>query len=58
MLLTLAGGCSIANGAAICDGTKRVRDAHADALLADAGDWSLVTGTALIAALDAGCSDV
>ena len=58
MLLMLGSGCSIANGVAICDGTARLRDAHADALLNDAGDRSVITGAALIAALDAGCADV
>ena len=57
-LLILVGGCLNVNGAAICDGTKRLRDAHADALLEDAGDRSVVTGAALIGAIDAGCSDV
>ena len=58
MLLMLASGCLSVNGVAICDGTARLRDAHADALLDDAGDRSVITGAALIAAIDAGCADV
>jgi len=52
-------GCEIVvNSAAICDGTKRLRDAHTAALLADGGDQSVITGSALVKAIDAGCSDV
>jgi hypothetical protein len=52
-------GCGIAvNNSAICDGTKRLRDAHTEALLDDGGDRSVITGSALIGAIDAGCSDV
>ena len=58
MLLMLVSGCLSVNGAAICDGTKRLRDAHSEALLADAGDQSVITGAALIGALDAGCADI
>ena len=59
MTLTLAvSSCVIGNPAAICDGTVRLRDAHADALLLDGGDRSVATGAALIGALDAGCQDV
>ena len=58
ILVMLVSGCLSVNGAAICDGTKRLRDAHADALLEDAGDRSVVTGAALIGAIDAGCSDI
>jgi hypothetical protein len=41
--------------AAICDATHEARDAHAEALLADGGDASVITGANLIALLDAGC---
>ena len=58
MLPMLVSGCLSVNGAAICDGTKRLRDAHAEALLEDAGDQSVITGAALIGALDAGCADI
>lgn len=46
-----------ANEAALCDGTKRARDAHTAALLADGGAQSVVTGANLIGILDAGCHD-
>jgi hypothetical protein len=46
------------NQSAICDGTLRLRDAHADALIEDGGQKSIKTGAALIASLDAGCGDV
>lgn len=55
MLLMLASGCFRGNGVAICDGTKRLRDVHTEALLADGGDRSVITGAALIGAIDAGC---
>jgi hypothetical protein len=52
-------GCGIAvSPQALCDGTKRLRDAHTEALLDDGGDRSVITGSALIGAIDAGCSDV
>ena len=57
ILPLLASGCLNAESAAICDATKRLRDAHADSLLVDGGDMSVSTGAALIATLDAGCSD-
>lgn len=57
MLTLLVSGCLNANATAICDATKRLRDAHADALLVDGGDMAVTTGAALIATLDAGCAD-
>lgn len=55
-LTLLVSGCAIVpNSSAICDGTERLRDAHTEALLADGGDKSVLSGAALIAALDAGC---
>lgn len=57
MLTLLVSGCLNASDVAICDATKRLRDAHADSLLVDGGDMSVSTGAALIATLDAGCSD-
>jgi hypothetical protein len=57
--LLLVTGCSAAPPAtsadAICRGTAAARDNLAAALLADAGDRSLVAGDTLIALLDAGC---
>jgi hypothetical protein len=43
--------------AALCDGTRNARDAHAKALLEDAGPRSLTTGARLIKLLDTGCGD-
>ena len=57
MLTLLVSGCAtVPNSAAICDGTERLRDTHTEALLADGGDKSVLSGAALIAALDAGCA--
>lgn len=60
LTLTLAvSSCVIgSNPAAVCDGTVRLRDSHADALLFDGGDRSVQTGAALIGTLDAYCQDV
>lgn len=57
MILTLpvAGCVSVASGPAICDGSARLRSDHAQALAEDGGPRSVVTGAALIRALDAGC---
>ncbi|WP_212525838.1 hypothetical protein [Actibacterium sp. MT2.3-13A] len=55
-LTLLAAGCATApSDSAICDGTRHLRAQHAAALAADGGDRSVVTGAALIAAIDAGC---
>lgn len=49
-------GCApVSSPNAICDGTASLRDTHTEALIEDGGDLSVVTGAALIAALDAGC---
>lgn len=63
MILLLPGGsCMNAgrqigpNGAALCDGTKAARTAHAKALAQDGGDASVVTGAALISQIDAACA--
>ena len=42
--------------AAVCDGTARLRPAHAAALVEDGGPVSRRTGAELIAAVDAGCA--
>ena len=56
MLMIFVSGCAIAPSSdAICDATQRLRDAHTEALLDDGGDQSVITGAALIGALDAGC---
>jgi len=55
----LVNGCAIGvNNSAICDGTAVLRDIHAEALLADGGDKSVMTGQALIATLDRGCLSI
>ncbi len=53
--LLLVTGCVSVSETAICDGTERLRDAHTEALLADGGPQSQVTGARLLSALDAGC---
>ena len=58
MLMALLTGCVGVSQIAICEGAKKHRDAHAEALLIDGGSQSVVTGAALIAVLDAGCGDV
>lgn len=57
MLTLLVSGCATAlNDSAICDGTAQSRTSHAEALVADGGPQSLVTGALLIQQIDAGCS--
>jgi hypothetical protein len=41
---------------AVCDGLRAAVDAHAEALVADGGDRSVVTGQRLIARYDAACT--
>lgn len=41
---------------AVCDGLRPAVDAHAEALAADGGDRSVVTGQRLIASYDAACT--
>lgn len=49
-------GCMTApSDGAICDASAALRDAHTEALLSDGGDMSVLTGSRLIAALDAAC---
>lgn len=58
MLGALASSCASVktSSPAICDGTKRYVDKHADALLGDrVPDAVVVTGASLIAAIDAAC---
>jgi len=55
-LMLLVSGCAtVQSGEAICNGTSALRDTHAEALLADGGPRSIVSGDNLIARLDAGC---
>ena len=61
----LAAGCMSAQGPvelavapradAVCDGLRDAVDAHTEALLADGGNRSVVTGQGLIARYDAAC---
>jgi len=54
--MLLVSSCALGiNSNAICDGTIRYRDAHADTLLVSPDDRAVITGAALIAALDAAC---
>lgn len=55
--MLLVSGCVTVNQTAVCDGTRTLRTAHVEALLDDGGDRSVVTGAALVAALDAGCAE-
>lgn len=56
MLVTLVSGCAtVVSEDAICDGTEALRNYHTGALLTDGGDRSVVTGAALIDALDRAC---
>lgn len=55
-LTLLVTGCgTVTSDGAICDATKRLREEHTAALLADGGPTSTVTGANLIQTLDAGC---
>ncbi|RRH71979.1 hypothetical protein [Falsigemmobacter faecalis] len=54
-LMLLVTGCVRVDPAAICDGSRAARTEHAAALAADGGARSVVTGVALIEAIDAGC---
>ena len=58
MLMTLVSGCAtVISEQAICDGTERLRDDHTEALINDGGDGSVVTGAALLDALDRACGE-
>jgi hypothetical protein len=57
-LMLLVNGCATVkvNELAVCSGTSRFVDRHADALLApNVPDDVVMTGASLIAALDAAC---
>lgn len=64
-LTLLVAGCVSAQGPlavalppstdAVCDGLRDAVDAHAEALAADGGDQSVITGQGLIARYDAAC---
>lgn len=57
-LTMLVSGCATGvSDSAICAGTLQAREAHARALLEDAGDTSVVTGATLIQQLDAACNN-
>ena len=45
------------SGAALCQGTAQASDDHAEALVADGGPRSTVTGQRLLSILDAGCRE-
>lgn len=55
VMLPLHGCGNVPNNAAICDGTAQSRTSHAQALVADGGPRSMVTGALLIQQIDAGC---
>ena len=55
---SFVGGCIwTTSDAALCDGTRAARSAHAAALLDDGGPLSVTTGANLIGLVDAGCGD-
>ena len=55
-LTMLVSGCAtVTSSVAICDASERLREAHTEALLKDGGDTSVITGAALIDALDRAC---
>ena len=54
-LLCVTGCLASPEPSGLCAGLQPVEDAHAQALLADGGDRSVVTGNRLLAAIDAGC---
>lgn len=57
-LMLLGSGCASApkGGAdAICEGSRKARDLHAQALLAE-GEAAVITGQNLISLLDAACA--
>jgi len=56
LTMPMLGCASVSSPNAICDGTEALRDTHTQALIEDGGDRSVITGAALIAALDAGCA--
>ena len=56
MSMMLVSGCVRVSPNAICDGTERYRDIHADALLVpDVPGNVVISGASLIAAIDAAC---
>jgi hypothetical protein len=57
ILMPLVSGCAEmpVSQTALCDGTQETRQAHAVALLQDAGPQSLVTGDFLLEQLAVGC---
>lgn len=56
LTMPMLGCASGSSPNAICDGTASLRDVHTEALIEDGGESSIVSGAALIAALDAGCA--
>lgn len=57
MLLMLLTGCVSASQVAICDGTKASRSELANSILDGAPDRVILSGTKLIAQIDAACND-
>lgn len=55
LMLPVAGCVSAVSGGAVCEATAADTTAHAEALAADGGAASVVTGQRLIARLDAAC---
>lgn len=57
MLLSGCFGNWQVSEAALCDGTRADRKAHAAALLVDGGPQSKMTGAVLLSKLRAGCAE-
>ena len=58
MLVLLVSGCvTTVSDSAICDGSQSLREAHIKALLEDGGDASVISGAALLEALQSACGD-
>ena len=58
ILPMLVTGCAnLVNDAALCSATSQARKAHAQALLVDGGDQSVVTGANLLDDFKAGCDE-
>ena len=54
-LLLLVTSCASVSQSELCQSLSPRVDAHAEALLVDGGDQSVITGEYLIAGFDAGC---
>lgn len=56
LVISCGPAVTVTSEAGACDALARLVDAHAEALLVDGGDTSVMTGADLIAAYDAVCA--